>query len=160
MFIINLLKDNYFSETASAGVGEHDVEYFKNLSIKSITSLEDMSDLNPDKQSEESLLCSSTTSTSVESLPQERTYKDAEQQTEDDSGFSLLKQDNQVLRIKNVNLERNIKELTGLVADYMKLNPENLDVDLLRNKMTILLNRELRMNYPMPFSSILSKCSK
>lgn len=164
MFILNLLKDNYFSETQSINSNITEVDEFKNLTIKSITSLENISDLhtvNLDVAEDLNLEYStSSTSSSVQSLPQERTWQDAETQTDDDANFSLLKQDNQVLKIKNVNLERNIKELTGLLADSMKLNPDTLDVERLRNQMTILLNRELRMNYPMPFSSILSKCSK
>lgn len=169
MFIINLLKDNYFSETNSVG-GDENIDDFKNLTIKSITSLENICDFNNDNLdiekknndyviTEEHSINNKTNSNST-SLYNEKEYIEIGTQTDDDSSFNLLKQENEILRIKNVNLERNMKELTSLVSDYMKLNVDNIDIEYLRNKMTILLNRELRMNYPMPFSSILSKYSK
>lgn len=186
MFIINLLKENYFSETQSSNncsnseindinqcnkidelneiinekkcndLSNNKINFVdgelndfceKNTRIKPIPSVESFSDISHNDNDSFNLRYT-------------KIFNEVEIQTDEDKNFNLLRQENQVLKIKNANLERNVKELTALINDYMKINSSNIDVENLKNKITILLNRELRMNYPMPFSNILSKCSK
>lgn len=187
MFIINLLKENYFSET-------HSSNYCSNSELNDITrdnKIDELNEIINDKKSHDfsnnkinfvdgelndfNEKCSKIKTTpsvdsfsdishndndSFNSRPMSKIFNDIEIQTDEDIHFNLLRQENQVLKIKNANLERNVKELTELLSTYMKVDCSNIETEQLKNRMTILLNRELRMNYPMPFSSVLSKCSK
>jgi hypothetical protein len=62
-----------------------------------------------------------------------------------------------VLKIKNAKLETNFRDISGLLASFTKIDTDNPELDTIRQKLIILLNRELRMNYAFPFSNILSK---
>lgn len=72
------------------------------------------------------------------------------------SEIDILKSEIASLKIKNSRLEKNFKEICNLLVIFTKIDVENPEVDKIRRQLTILVNRELRMNYAFPFVSLLS----
>ncbi len=73
------------------------------------------------------------------------------------SEINILKMDIEALKIKNSRLETNFKEICNLLVMFTKIDIQNPEIDKIRRQLTILVNRELRMNYAFPFVNILSK---
>jgi hypothetical protein len=44
-----------------------------------------------------------------------------------------------------------------LVPLITKLETDNPDIEVVRNKLTILVNREIRLKYAFPFTNIFNK---
>lgn len=72
------------------------------------------------------------------------------------SEINILKIDIEALKIKNLRLEKNFKEICNLLVMFTKIDVENPEIDKIRRQLTILVNRELRMHYAFPFVNILS----
>jgi hypothetical protein len=72
------------------------------------------------------------------------------------SEINILKIEIESLKIKNLRLEGNFKEICNLLVMFTKIDIQNPEIDKIRRQLTILVNRELRMNYAFPFVNILS----
>lgn len=72
------------------------------------------------------------------------------------SEIDMLKTEITSLNIKNSRLEKNFKEICNLLVMFTKIDVENPEIDKIRRQLTILVNRELRMNYAFPFVNLLS----
>lgn len=72
------------------------------------------------------------------------------------SEINILKSEIEALKIKNCRLESNFKDICNLLVMFTKIDIKNLEIDKIRRQLTILVNRELRMNYAFPFVNILS----
>lgn len=72
------------------------------------------------------------------------------------SEINILKSEIQALKIKNSRLENNFKDICNLLVMFTKIDVKNPEIDKIRRQLTILINRELRMNYVFPFVNLLS----
>lgn len=70
--------------------------------------------------------------------------------------IDVLKSEIESLKIKNSRLEKNFKDISNLLVMFTKIDIKNPEVDKIRRQLTILVNRELRMNYAFPFVNLLS----
>jgi hypothetical protein len=64
------------------------------------------------------------------------------------------------MNVENSKLEYSYREISKLLSIITKThidNTSNLDIDKIRNELTIIANRELRMKYAFPFINLLSK---
>lgn len=57
----------------------------------------------------------------------------------------------------NGKLKENYNELMQLVMLITKLDTDHPDIELIRNKLTLLVNREIRLKYAFPFTTIFNK---
>lgn len=64
------------------------------------------------------------------------------------------------MKYDNKKIKQNYNELLQLVMLITKLDINNPDIDIIRNKLTILVNREIRLKYVFPFTNIFSKILK
>ena len=72
------------------------------------------------------------------------------------SEINIFKSEIEALKIKNCRLENNFKDICNLLVMFTKIDVENPEIDKIRRQLTILVNRELRMNYAFPFVNLLS----
>lgn len=63
------------------------------------------------------------------------------------------------LQKENETLMRNFRDVVKLLSLLCKthIDVDNFELDKIRNHVTILMNRELRMRFPFPFVDILSR---
>lgn len=152
------LNDNYFdthiiinstdnNKMVSEGIDVDEDEYTV-ISIKNSISLENLLKL----EKKQVIYSHSETQTDLdpEILPI----------SENASSIKELELEIATLKIKNASLERNIKDISGLLNSFMKIDVSNPKIDQIRNQLTILVNRELRLHHAVPFMSFLSKYSK
>lgn len=156
------LNDNYFdthiiinstdnNKMVSEGIDVDEDEYTV-ISIKNSISLENLLKL----EKKQVIYSHSETQTDV--------VADADPEilpiSENASSIKELELEIATLKIKNASLERNIKDISGLLNSFMKIDVSNPKIDQIRNQLTILVNRELRLHHAVPFMSFLSKYSK
>lgn len=154
-----IVKDNYFDENNKIRTSE-DSEDFTVISIKNSISLENLLKLENKKMSKSFIDIGTQTehNDTLDDSIEIKTYK--EQDVINNKKINELEIELHTLKIKNASLERNIKDISGLLNSFMKINIDNPKIDEIRNQLTVLVNRELRLHHAVPFMSFLSKYSK
>jgi hypothetical protein len=182
--LLNYIHENYFTQKQSTNDEENEKEKTCKIvmspilspmdyeTVKNMSSVDEMRDID---LNETSIVYKSvdncSTKTSIVNITTNiiKSFapfsQDATTQTEIQMQFDERKNDiihqleNEinVLKIKNAKLETNFREISGLLASFTKIDTDNPELDTIRQKLILLLNRELRMNYAFPFSNILSK---
>jgi hypothetical protein len=78
--------------------------------------------------------------------------------------IELLEREKQILQTQNIKLSNDntrlinsFNEVSKLLVNFTKININCPEIEDIKTKLTILINRELRMKCPFPFTSILSK---
>jgi hypothetical protein len=154
-----ILKDNYFDENNKIRTSE-DSEDFTVISIKNSVSLDNLLKLENKKMSKSFIDIGIQTDYDdpLDDSIEIKTYK--QQEVINNKKINELEIELHTLKIKNASLERNIKDISGLLNSFMKINIDNPKIDEIRNQLTVLVNRELRLHHAVPFMSFLSKYSK
>lgn len=78
--------------------------------------------------------------------------------------IELLEKEKNILQLQNIKLTNNntrlvnsFNEVSKLLVNFTKININTPEIDDIKAKLTVLVNRELRMKCPFPFINILSK---
>jgi hypothetical protein len=76
--------------------------------------------------------------------------------------LNKYKEDNIILKIKNSKLENDYKELIVLISSFIKIDNFNKDIDInnIKEKLALLVNRQVRKHNIFPFINILHNYSK
>jgi len=155
-----IVKDNYFEENNSKIRTSDDSEDFTLVSIKNSVSLENL--LRLENKSLQSTYIDIGIQTTIDDNIQEKFsiefYK--EKDVANIKKIKELEVELNTMKIKNASLEKNIKDISGLLNSFMKIDIANPKIDQIRNQLAVLINRELRLHHAVPFMSFLSKYSK
>ena len=166
-----IVKENYFDENNKITTSE-DSDEFTVVSIKNSISLENLLKLeksnsnyipnNENINQDNSKISDNHVNTHVQT--DNNIHQEIEYYKKKDymnvKKINELQLELDTLKIKNASLEKNIKDISGLLNSFMKINIENPKIDQIRNQLTVLVNRELRLHHAVPFMSFLSKYSK
>lgn len=58
------------------------------------------------------------------------------------------------LKSDNMKLLNDIKEISKIISVMAKINEKDVDIDTIKKKLTVLVNREIRMHHAIPFINI------
>ncbi len=67
---------------------------------------------------------------------------------------------NQKLLNENMKLLKNFNEMVTLVNTIIKIDSSNPNIEEIKSKLAVLVNREIRLHMAFPFVSFLSRYSK
>jgi hypothetical protein len=115
------------------------------LVIKSTSSSDSLNDLEIIEKTIHCMHCS-------------KKYSDASTQTEiSNINMENLSNELTALRIKNSNLEKDLSTVSNLLKQYASINKDNPQVDEIKTKLALIVNREIRQHHVFPFISIFRK---